>query len=254
MSQENDSRRLIEVEQLYKLFNGQKLFEKLLEDKSLFMNLGYTEYQTALANTALSNLSRKGNVRRIGDKFLLGIGSDNDTQSIEIGLLRQGGYHLTGFYDYQEEDMRGKTLKEREEIANSKRATQPIFSDCDFFVANLRILPRSLADKPKEDLVRALYEGTEGTDKLVAMHERDDYTELASEHFSSVAIYQASWMPGITNQDLVVSTNYTDKGDKRLEAKVDVEVWRRLSDISFNGKLWTLFGRLPSKLADYFRQ
>lgn len=252
MSQEDRNRGAIEAEQLSKLFKGQKLFEELLKDKSLFLDLGYTEYQAALANRVLSNLNRQGNVQRIGDEFLLETKSDDDSQHIEFGLLRRGGYHLTGIYDYREEEMRyAQTREERLIIMLSKEATQPVFSgNEDSFVAHLRILPKDLADMPKEDLVRALYEGSEGTGELVAMHERDEYTELASEHFSSVAIFQASWAVEPTSQDLVVSTNYVDKGDQSYDAKVNIEVWRRLPDISFKGKLWTPFGRLPSKLAD----
>jgi len=255
MSQEDKNRVPIEAEQLSKLFDGQKLFEELLKDKSLFLTLGYTEYQAALANRVLSNLNRQGSFQRIGDKYLLGIEGDDARQFIEIGLLRQGGYHLMGIYDYQHEEMSyAETLKERLTILLSKKPTQPIFSgNEDGFVANLRILPIDLVDRPKGDLVRALYEGSEGTHKLVKMNEWDEYAELASEHFSSVAIYQASWTPGITNQDLVVLTNYTSKGDG-LDQKVNKEVWRRLPNISFNGKLWTPFGRLPSKLADELRQ
>lgn len=250
MSQEDKNRASIEAEQLPKLLDGQKLFGELLKDKSLFPNLEYTEYQAALANRVLSNIDRQANVERLGDEFYFLIEGDNAAWSIEIGQLRHGGYYLTGMHDYQADEMRyAQTLEERLLISFSKKATQPIYSDYDEdFVAHLRILPIDIADKPKEDLVRALYEGTEGAGKLVTMHERDDYMALSSEDFS-VAFYQASWVPGITNQDLVVATDYTGKAND-LDDEVRMEVWRRLPDISFNDKLWTPFGMLPSKVAD----
>lgn len=243
MSQEPNN--LISEEALYASFDyGRELYVNLFNNDTPFVNLGYLPQQRLLAKKALLYLEGTGRLRvtgySLGSAVIFGNADETDEEGqVVLKQLRRGGYHLRAKAGIPREVLyHGSELaRSRYEVFESEGIT---------VVAVVNVIPAAAFNEDIDALVRHLYEGTERGMRQVDMRRRSLKSRLGAM-LTPIATYEAGWVDEGTKLELRVANNFRDVAAKGLFDPEDdqIDIWRRLPTIEFQGKDWVPFGLKP---------
>lgn len=235
-------------ERLHATFEyGRNLYVNLFHDDTPFVNLGYPLELRSLARRALYHLEEEGRIN--GGKWAF---FGNDDESVSIHLLRHGGYWLYAHVDFH--PIIG-SLDDYPTIEAYRRQR----SRFDFFethapgtVAFIAMLPADVDYTDIHGLVRHLYEGTAGSGDNITMEPSSLISNIKTHIFIRNAVYRAAWVDDKSKLELVVESNFSAKDDEHTDMEMDV--WRRLPTVEYEGKSWTPFGKKPNMSRRFAKQ
>lgn len=215
-------------ESIYQDFQyARELFILLFQDDITFTNLGYTTRQRILTRHALAPLQEEVRVHLRPTPWAY---SGDDDAGAQLSFLRSGGYNLWVHCD----------------VHGAMKVRDTFFeSEVQGTVAVIHMIPGDVDYNDIEGLVHHLLEGS-GVGRTVTLKQQSFLSSLESRVLPGTATYRASWMDAETKLELVVETDVEAKESKSPSPRKEIDIWRRLPIIEYEGKNWIPFGKKPN--------
>lgn len=231
------------ISQYPELVYARNLFRAFLDRPNVLQALGYDLDHQLVASEVLSNINRHG---RVHTKPQPRATFQSRIETVEVSLLRRGGYYLDALYYPEEEEL--VKLEGPEERLTYALQSEPsmIFYDidCPQSVASFRMVPEWVGLEDIHKLTKHLYEGTEGIDIHLSLHERDRLTANLDDMISAVSTYR-TWWESNQKDILSVVTNFEGKALSKRPRTI-ADNWLRYPLIEFQGRKWIPFGNQSS--------
>lgn len=226
---------------------ARELFIHLFADESPLTNLGYTARQRQAAKSAIIALENEGRFYHEPkpQAFIEG----QDARTI-VTTLKHGGYKLRGDYPpiWTPAEQPGYSYLNIR--VNLNFVHDQLLPDNAALV--IEILPPDVNLEDVDGLTKHLYEGSWISIPLTQDRPDPSFEKLSpsstlrSRIFAHNATYRAGWVDEDIHLELVVETDIFGRMYGFRNARKVVDVWRRLPNVEFEGKIWTPFGKKPN--------